>query len=585
MISARRFEILLLAAITAATCAHGQSPPLVKNEAEQLQKRFQLLRIKYLDRKEAGYDLQKVNPLVLETLAARDAKNWQLLVRLMDRLEPALAALTPPPGTPEPAAIASRGTSRKIGDFSFGLEYARPGIAKLYTDIGANWIRIGPVPWWIVEPKPPQGGKPQYDWTRLDRFVAEYQAAGFENAQMLVTCKSNWATVRSASKQFAVQKGDSGERGLGDGPEVATPPKPEYWNHYAKFISSIVERYDADGRDDMPGLKFPVRLIEIETECQHEAYWQGTIDEYGQLLQTAYRAAKSANPQTKIVLCGLNLGDMFDDAPDTALVAGRIKRLGPKLQQWFRNIEKLLTFHESFDAVEFHYNFAPKGCYGTVEWIRTQMRKNGYEKPIWAGDAGIGPMFEDFVFNHRFAKFESDEIYQALKDPGNSNHAETTAWYQSEQAANVVKRLTLALHTGMAGVNIGNLDDWRDYWGGRNWAFQGLRDPKGQARPAWHAYKLTVEKVRGAQQIERLDSPENVFAYRLTRPQGDVFVLWCDAGNEEFRLALQSKRAAVTPVATSTLMSAAAAKARDTQNGKLTLSLTPNPLFVESVSD
>jgi hypothetical protein len=43
-------------------------------------------------------------------------------------------------------------------------------------------------------------------------------------------------------------------------------PKPQFMALYQRCIAAVVERYDRDGRNDMPGLKFPVRYYEIGSE-------------------------------------------------------------------------------------------------------------------------------------------------------------------------------------------------------------------------------------------------------------------------------------------------------------------------------
>ncbi len=53
--------------------------------------------------------------------------------------------------------------------------------------------------------------------------------------------------------------------GRGKGPG-STMGRPCNMKAYAAFVRALVERYDGDGQDDMPGLKFPIRHWEVGNE-------------------------------------------------------------------------------------------------------------------------------------------------------------------------------------------------------------------------------------------------------------------------------------------------------------------------------
>lgn len=174
----------------------------------------------------------------------------------------------------------------------------------------------------------------------------------------------------------------------------------------------LVERYDGDGIDDMPRLLRPILYYEIESEAALEVFWQGskeikdgmekTVEEYGKVLKAARDAARRANENVKIILAGLNLRGFADDGADPETVEQRIisKLNDPELPDEWREIfrrgyefSKLsLGLHEYFDIVEFHANRNYKGVSGQIKWIRHEMRKRGYEKPIWVGDVTGAPI-------------------------------------------------------------------------------------------------------------------------------------------------------------------------------------------------
>jgi len=84
------------------------------------------------------------------------------------------------------------------------------------------------------------------------------------------------------------------------------------YEQYYDYVHHIVERYDGDGIDDMPGLVRPVRYFEIGNEVdsrnpQHSHNL--TIANYvNNRLIPAYLAAKDANPETVVMNAGLSMG-------------------------------------------------------------------------------------------------------------------------------------------------------------------------------------------------------------------------------------------------------------------------------------
>ncbi|MBI4296498.1 MAG: hypothetical protein HY667_05225 [Chloroflexi bacterium] len=85
--------------------------------------------------------------------------------------------------------------------------------------------------------------------------------------------------------------------------------KPHDMAKYRDFVGHLVERYDGDGTDDMPGLIIPVKHWEVlnEPEFQQEplVFFQGTPKDYLDVLQTTYEAVKRADPSAQIVQGGM----------------------------------------------------------------------------------------------------------------------------------------------------------------------------------------------------------------------------------------------------------------------------------------
>ncbi|MCD6402699.1 MAG: hypothetical protein J7K98_00005 [Candidatus Aenigmarchaeota archaeon] len=87
---------------------------------------------------------------------------------------------------------------------------------------------------------------------------------------------------------------------------------------YKNFLKVFVERYDGDGLDDMPGLKYPVRYWEIMNEPGTQGknphdlkFFHGTPQDYLEILKTSYFTIKEADPNAKVLMGGM--AGMFNE--------------------------------------------------------------------------------------------------------------------------------------------------------------------------------------------------------------------------------------------------------------------------------
>ena len=75
---------------------------------------------------------------------------------------------------------------------------------------------------------------------------------------------------------------------------------------YTAWLNMVVERYDGDGLDDMPGLKYPIRHWEIgnEPDMQSASHtlFQGNSEAYLNLLELSYISVKTADPDAVVLI-------------------------------------------------------------------------------------------------------------------------------------------------------------------------------------------------------------------------------------------------------------------------------------------
>lgn len=166
--------------------------------------------------------------------------------------------------------------------------------------VDGGWIR--PLPgrfiWGLMEPE-----KGEYLWTGTDRWVQKWQD---NHLGVLVTiwpfaqwdqdgCHNDDPPVANP-REFA---------GLPSGLFVRmyAPCDPE---SYASWLGAVVERYDGDGIDDMPGLQYPIRHWEIgnEPDMQSSSHtlFQGTSMDYLNLLKLSYETIKSVDTEAKVLI-------------------------------------------------------------------------------------------------------------------------------------------------------------------------------------------------------------------------------------------------------------------------------------------
>ncbi|WP_347245084.1 hypothetical protein [Thermogutta sp.] len=418
--------------------------------------------------------------------------------------------------------------------FALGVEYMVPGLAEVYAKTGVTWAKAAAIgcTWGDIEPRPPVAGQHVYHWDAADRLILEYQRAGFRHFHVYVRSMNRWASSKPVKP-------------IGGGSSL---PKPEHWEDYKAFLRAFVQRYDTNHLGHAPGLLYPIEYWEIEAEWG-TGFWQGTVEEYLELLRVAYQTVKQANPRAKVILIGFFLAGLFEGHPDpkeipTTLAAMPAQRRRVT-ERYLDEMRQLLAHPDLFDVVEFHSLSDWSEIPGMTRFLRETMRQYGYEKPIWVGDVNYtaSPMMFWGIPVPPYTEQQKPAIeatLKALSQPRDRHHQEALAWFRAEQAEGLVKKVILAMGEGLAGINIGNLKD-EGLFGlvpqiTGTVAFQGLIDTTGlpprpgEPRPAYHALSLLVKKLGEFTDVERLDVGRGVYAYRFTVRRRPVYVFWYDDG-------------------------------------------------------
>jgi hypothetical protein len=420
----------------------------------------------------------------------------------------------------------------------FGLFYVGRRYVDRARDLNAAYVR-GIVDWGTLEPK-----KGVFRFKKLDVAV---KAAGRNNLQvvLLVRALSTWGG--RGSKPGWDKKGRHTVR------KASVPRDMEGWKD---FLRALVDRYDGDGRNDMPGLEVPIKFWQIENEWLLQ--WSGTAEEYMDFLKASYDVIKAEDPSASVISGALTMTE--NAAMAEGFIKGSMEAGGPRNRKTLTR-EKILkaglyqrrlkpkfdTFFDkgadSFDILDFHsYTKSPYIITGQVAWIKSMMEKRGYTKPLWSLEHA-GPFFDYTVEAH---------------------------------SAQVVQRYMLALESGVEVVFWSSLVPA----GNQNFFRLALQGRKGVKRPAYFTYKLMTGKLKDATSFRRIETgDEYVFLYRFTVPRGALYVGWARGGSKSVTIPWEGGSAQLTHVVVSG--ERAETERIGADKGILKVTLTELPVFID----
>jgi hypothetical protein len=398
----------------------------------------------------------------------------------------------------------------------FGVDGVSLRFLGTIAKLGDGWSGINGLKWGHIEPRAPQNGQSHYRWNKFDRFIRRFQKSG-RSLQVNIKISNHWALEREKEKKRV-------EAGGGEKVGAILRIKTVHMADWEAFISAFVERYDADGVEDMPGLRMPLRYIQIGSEVEN--IWKNA-NGYIEALGRAYKAAKKSCRKTQILAAGFNTGNFFNL---TSEKQQKWISSDPALRHKIRFIEKFMTrAHDYYDVLTLHLNREEESIPKTVGWFLEKMKEAGIEKTIWSEDTSSGPFLSG-----RGASQESRERLKLLErgDP------ETVAWFQKKQARLLIKKAVTAFSCGVEKVFISSEVDWPNYHM-PIWRHMGLLDKNGKRKSAFLAYQTLISTIDGFNKVEKLDLGKNITAYRFLGNKDEVLVLW-SAEKKKVRLGTES---------------------------------------------
>ncbi len=273
----------------------------------------------------------------------------------------------------------------------------------------------------------------------------------------------------------------------------ATGYVPNDWQHYKSFVKKVVERYDGDGVDDMPGLTNPIKYWEIENEpsLKLDGNWLIQPEKYFELLKNGYNSIKEADNEAKVLIAGYD----------------HIGCAEPEhLEQVFE-----LGADSYFDIMNIHI-YPPTDYVGIVANYITcyqdKMREYGISKPLWITETATCSELTE----SNFCKVKASEKMQAqsvitISVSAFSLSVDKIFWHTLRDGPNI-------LGTGIGGYTFSSLVEYND-------------NPRTDdiKKPAFYTYKLMIDKLDYFDSVETIERGMYKFSFSDKNP---VYVLWSD---------------------------------------------------------
>jgi len=393
----------------------------------------------------------------------------------------------------------------------------------LANDLGVSWLSMHPlVSWFSMEATPGV-----YNWTGLDATIRKIQNANLDCTPVL------FAVNAFGDKRTQLIQKAGGQDMTG----FLRSDSSIYWKLYPNdeegtmttwlnFVQKVVERYDNDGVNDMPGLKYPIRnyhLLEEHPEIFIDA------DSYIKLLKATTPIIKQAYPDAKIILAGLagNFSryfaymDSFITDDDAGVVNGvkHVKTwwvLNPGWQSNKRDFEKiLLEGKDYYDIVDIHF-YEEKETFleGKVAWMKNKLNGLGVSKPIWCIEGG-GPL-KLTEAQHLAGDPQGDWYFGPYSDKEN---AEFVIKLHVMAAANGVERQ----HWGLSATPEGA------YWSGP-WHNMALATSSLNLKPSYYTFRLMVKMLKDFKSVFDL-STNDYRLYEFDWNNDRCYVAWSKDGD------------------------------------------------------
>jgi len=258
--------------------------------------------------------------------------------------------------------------------FSINFSYSESRFGEL-TEIrdekmrgkDGQWVRPHPGPfiWNHIEKE-----KGNFTWDEADKHVLYSQE---HNQTILATIwpHANWEQKSCKRKKARSPFGKRFTKYLS---------KPCSMDDYKTFLLKLVDRYDGDGNNDMPGLTKPVKYWDVMNEPEFKMFFKGSEEDFIEIFNFSSKVIKDKQPDSVIVMAGA--AGMF-----------------PENKKYWKSV--LPKIKDNFDIANIHHISGPDGKCDKELWVdefATLLKSLDINKPIWLTEAmTCGPPIKAWV--------------------------------------------------------------------------------------------------------------------------------------------------------------------------------------------
>jgi hypothetical protein len=391
----------------------------------------------------------------------------------------------------------------------------------LAADLGVSWLSMYPlVSWFSMETSPGV-----YDWGSLDAAVRKLQNRNLDCTPVLFAVNA-FGDKRAGLAQMLAGTNLGGF--LRSDSSIAWTLYPNdkegTTDIWLNFVRKLVERYDGDGIDDMPGLKYSIRnwhLLEEYPMIFIDA------DSYITLLKATTPVIKQANPDARVILAGLagNLSRYFaymesyitdDDAGVVDGVKLTKLQIGVRYLGSKQSFERILRDGKDFyDIADLHF-YEEKETFldGKVAYLKNKIASFGSSRPVWCIEGG-GPL----------------KLTQAQYLAGDTTQGDKYfGWYTDKENAEFVVKLSVMAaadgiernHWGLSATPPGA------FWSGP-WNNMALATADLNLKPSYYDFRLLIRLLKGFKSV--MDRSTNDYRlFEFTTGNGQCDVAWSRNG-------------------------------------------------------
>ena len=219
-----------------------------------------------------------------------------------------------------------------------------------------HWVRPHPGPfiWNHIEKE-----KGSFNWSETDKYVVYAQE---HNQIILATIwpHANWEQKSCKRKKARSPFGKKFTKYLS---------KPCSMDNYKNFLIKLIDRYDGDGSNDMPGLTKPIKYWDIMNEPEFSMFFKGSKEDFIEIFNFSSKVIKEKQPEAVIIMAGA--AGMF-----------------PENKRFWKSV--LPNIKDSFDIANIHHISGPEGQCDKELWVdefADLLKSLNINKPIWLTEA------------------------------------------------------------------------------------------------------------------------------------------------------------------------------------------------------